>query len=122
MRKDGAGDGDAARWRAAHDANGPKGGEAPFGSRRAKQTAARVFVEVSPNHLKPVMLKTGLSDGQFTEVTEGDVSDGQKVATAVIQQGGGNQATTPPPGMGGPMGGGGRPGGGGGGGGGRGGR
>jgi HlyD family secretion protein len=82
-------------------ASGRKGGRRP-------QT---VYVIDAAGNAHAVSIKTGITDGRFTEVTDGELKPGDKVAvgfmTAKV-----NAATTMPPGMGGGP----RPGGGGGGG------
>jgi HlyD family secretion protein len=80
---------------------------APAPPRKRPQT---VYVLGADNKLTPVEIRTGITDGHYTQVLSGDLKPGDNVviglATSKVE---GN----PPPGSAGPMGGGARPGGGG---------
>jgi HlyD family secretion protein len=49
--------------------------------RREGRGGKRVFVLEAENKLRPVRLKTGLSDGSFTEVVDGELKEGDRVVT-----------------------------------------
>ncbi|HVT03005.1 MAG TPA: efflux RND transporter periplasmic adaptor subunit, partial [Thermoanaerobaculia bacterium] len=90
-----------ARGRGMAGAAGAFGGPAAGGQRKRPQI---IYLLDANDRLRPVEIKTGLSDGRFTEVVQGDVKAGDKVivglATSKIE-------TAPPPGSSpGPMGGG----------------
>jgi HlyD family secretion protein len=87
--------------------------------RRGGGTSSQtVYVLQADKKMKPVTVRTGITDGAFTEIVSGDLKEGDAVVTGMQ---GGTTATssnlTAPPGFGGGV----RGGGGGGGGGGRGG-
>jgi HlyD family secretion protein len=50
------------------------------GGRRASQT---VYVLTDTNTLKPVTIRTGLSDGRYTQVVSGDLQPGAKIVTGL---------------------------------------
>ena len=50
---------------------------------------------------KQVMVKTGISDGSFTEITSGDVREGQEVIVGLLSTTASKTGTTPPRGPGG---------------------
>jgi len=84
-------------------------GRALTGGMRAARRQQTVYVVGSEGQLKPVNVKTGISDGRFTAIMEGELNAGDKIAvgfaTAKVDQQG-----SLPAGMGGrgPGGGGGR--------------
>ena len=97
-------------------ASGPSTIDALFAPLARSETFGRAWLYVEKK-LQPVRLRLGISDGQVTEIIEGDLKEGQDVVTNVVLPG---QTTRPAtnafPGFG-PQGGrGGFPGGGGGGG------
>jgi hypothetical protein len=57
------------------------------------ETVGRVFV-YTDKQLKPVRLRLGISDGQNTELIEGDLKEGDGVVTTVVLPG---QTSTRPP-------------------------
>jgi HlyD family secretion protein len=83
--------------------------QAMGGAQRGARRQQTVYVVGLDGKLKAVKVKTGISDGRFTAITEGDLTDGDKIAvgfaTAKVEQAG-----SLPAGMGGrgPGGGGGR--------------
>jgi HlyD family secretion protein len=111
-------DGTAARGRGATGDPGPRGGGGGGGGALAGAADAlaagqrggrhrQVVYIVGPNEeLKEVEVKTGITDGRFTAVTEGDLKAGDKIAVGFATAKVDGQGTLPP-GMGGP-----RPGGG----------
>jgi HlyD family secretion protein len=99
----------AARWGNRSAGVGGVAGAlgAPPAARKRPQT---VYVLGADNKLSPVEIRTGITDGHFTQVVSGDLKPGDNVviglATSKVDSNG-------PPGSAGPMGGGARPGGGG---------
>jgi HlyD family secretion protein len=87
----------------------PAAADALASGQRGSRHQQVVYVVGAGNELKSVPVKTGITDGRFTAVTEGDLKPGDTIAvgfaTAKVETQG-----TVPPGMGGPRG----PGGGGG--------
>ncbi len=67
------------------------------------QAPARVYVQLSPTKYQAVMIRTGLSDGSFTEVLSNNLHPGQTVVTGALGGKPSSNSMTPPPGMGGPM-------------------
>jgi HlyD family secretion protein len=59
--------------------------------------------------LKPVEIRTGITDGHYTQVVSGDVKVGDSIVVGLATS---KVETNAPPGSAGPMGGGARPGGG----------
>jgi HlyD family secretion protein len=55
-------------------------GRGAGGARRASQT---VYVLTDTNTLKPVTIRTGLSDGRYTQVVSGDLQPGAKIVTGL---------------------------------------
>jgi HlyD family secretion protein len=94
-------------WAAKGD-GGTSGGGGTWsaGGSRTFRPKARIYVETAPGKLTMVSVRTGLSDGSFTEVLSGDLKAGTKVATGVLgatkSQ---SQSSAPGMGMGGPPGG-----------------
>jgi len=64
---------------------------------QARRGPARVWIEGANGKLKPVFLRTGVTNNSFTEVVWGDLKEGQLVITGVA----GTQSQTqgPPRGM-----------------------
>ncbi len=56
------------------------------------QAGRRVVWRVRGTRAEPVWVRTGLSDGSFTEIAEGDLREGDVVATGVIE---GSDAASP---------------------------
>lgn len=82
----------------------------PGGAPGGKKTQQSVFIVAADNSLKEVSVKTGISDGRFTAILEGDLAPGDKVAVGLMTAKVDSQAS--PMGMGpgrGPGGGGRRP-------------
>ncbi len=84
--------GGAAEARREAGGGGPGGAGAPGGQRpglgeglqRAARTAGPVVYLLGPNGgLKPVPVRLGITDGQVTEVTGGDLQEGQEVVTGL---------------------------------------
>jgi multidrug efflux pump subunit AcrA (membrane-fusion protein) len=78
------------------------------GARGARRQQT-VYVVAAGGDLKPVPVKTGISDGRFTSITEGSLSPGDKIAVGIATAKA-DQTGSLPAGMGGrgPGGGGGR--------------
>ena len=97
---------------AASAATRPSAGQRPNGDRQQGRTTngagergqLRVFLapEDPAGALTPVLFKGGLTDGQFIEVRQGDIGEGQRivvgVATAASQEAGGLAGMAPIPG------------------------
>ena len=100
---------DRAAFQMGQRQRGIAGAAGAFGGKREKKMQT-VYILTAEQKLKPVQIRTGISDGRFTEVVEGELHQGDKVVTGL--------ATTKvegPAAFGGGMGGGGQRGGGGGG-------
>lgn len=54
--------------------------------RMAARGIGRVWVLNQNKKLEPVMVRVGLSDGTFTEVTSGKLSEGQQIVAGVVLQ------------------------------------
>jgi HlyD family secretion protein len=97
----------AARW--GNRAGGAAGAAGALGGapapRRRPQT---VYLLEADNKLKAVEIRTGITDGHFTQVASGDLNVGDNIIVGLATS---KVDTNAPPGAGGPMGGG-RPGGG----------
>jgi HlyD family secretion protein len=106
-----AGDNDAAA-KAALDGTAVRGASAAAqaleGAARGSRRQQTVYVLGSDGKLKPVKVKTGISDGRFTAITEGELNPGDKIAVGFVTAKVDQQGTLP-----GGMGGGRGPGGGG---------
>jgi len=63
-------------------AGGPPGGQRPVGGARERKPERTVY-ELSFNRPKAVQIKTGISDGIVTEITDG-LKEGDKVVTAEL--------------------------------------
>jgi HlyD family secretion protein len=50
---------------------------------RAKRPSQTIYVLEAGDRLKPVPIRTGISDGHFTEVVEGELQPGQRVAVGL---------------------------------------
>jgi HlyD family secretion protein len=81
---------------------------APPAARKRPQT---VYILGADNKLTPVEIRTGITDGHYTQVVSGNLKPGDNIVTGLATS---KVDSNPPPGSSGPMGGG-RPGGGGGG-------
>ena len=108
-RDRGAGDGSGrGSWRRGGES---ADGSAPSSTSRPKPPQT-VHVLDPGNKLRPVKIRTGITDGRFTEVAEGELREGENVVVGLATAKGKESAGGP---MGGPMGGAGGRGGGGGG-------
>jgi HlyD family secretion protein len=100
----------AGASRAEGSSSQPQGGQRPSGGEgqqsfmmggsggQARRSTPRVWIEDANGKLKPVFLRTGVTDNNFTEVVSGDLKEGQLVITGVA----GTQAAAqggPPRGM-----------------------
>ncbi|MGE5314606.1 MAG: efflux RND transporter periplasmic adaptor subunit [Acidobacteriota bacterium] len=54
--------------------------------RMAARGIGRLWVLNDRRKLEPVMVHIGLTDGTFTEITQGKVSEGQEIVTGVVMQ------------------------------------
>jgi hypothetical protein len=58
-----------------------------------------VFLVEDKEQLKAVMVHTGITDGAFTEIVGGEISEGDRVVVSVDQVGS-RSNLSPPPGFG----------------------
>lgn len=88
------------------DAQRPSGGSQTFTREGAGTSGgqmrqfARVWIEDENGKLKPIFLKTGVTDNSYTEVTGGDLKEGQEVITGNVSGGSGQSSSGRPPGGG----------------------
>jgi len=98
----------AARW--GNHAHGMQGAAGALGGappmRKRPQT---VYMMDADGKLKPVEIRTGITDGHYTQVVSGDLKVGDMIIVGLATS---KVETNAPPGSAGPMGGGARPGGG----------
>jgi HlyD family secretion protein len=66
---------------------------------QTRRGGARVWIEDANGKLKPVFLRTGVTDNNFTEVVSGDLKEGQLVITGVVGTQSTAQGGGPPRGM-----------------------
>ncbi len=79
-------------------------GAAGFGERQRRQPGQTVWLLVANNQLKAAQIRTGITDGHYTEVVSGDVKEGDNVVIGLATS---KVEGPPPPGSNrGPMGGG----------------
>jgi len=73
----------------------PEGGRKAGAPRRNSQT---VYVLTETNTLKPISIRTGISDGHYTQVVSGDLAPGMKIVTglATLKVEGGPTSGRPP--------------------------
>ena len=78
-------------------AGGPRGERGERGKARGGRNVRTVYVLAGEEHspkLQPVLIKTGINDGLFTEVTDG-LKEGDKVVVSVVNNDPQNASTTP---------------------------
>jgi HlyD family secretion protein len=110
QRAAGGGGGPGERGMVALGRGGGAGGAAGMLGATAPPPVRRqtIYLLEPGKKLKPVQVRTGISDGHFTQVVEGDVKPGDNVVVGLVTS---KVESAPPPGSGrGPMGPGGRPG------------
>jgi len=71
-----------------------RSGSSGPGTRPKGERRARTVYRLQDNKLQPVQIKTGISDGVDTEVTDG-LSESNAVVTAVLIKSAGAQTTNP---------------------------
>jgi len=71
-----------------------------LGAGRPTRRQQTVYVLLAENKLKPVEIRTGISDGRFTSVTDGELKAGDKIAVGFATARA-DQQGAPPTGMGG---------------------
>jgi len=64
--------------------------------RRMSAFGGRVWVLNKDKKLEPIMIRTGLSDGTFTEVVRGKVEEGEEIVVGSLIQRGNSSAPTSP--------------------------
>lgn len=77
---------------ARYGQGGGKRGEAPGPG----EETGRVWVVSGRGKVREVQIETGISDGSFTEVRKGDLSEGERVAVAEIQKKRGSRGKSSP--------------------------
>ncbi len=83
------------RTRRAAGATGGSGGAASTGRvRDAAGTMSTLWVMDSLGSITPVQVRTGLTDGQRTEITGRTLAEGMRVVIGVLSAGSGTQSTT----------------------------
>jgi HlyD family secretion protein len=79
---------------------GDRGGEPGMAGRRGGGTPPkRLFVLGEGEKIRPVMVKTGITDGAFTEIIGGELKPGDQVVVG-IDHSSGQAGLSPPPGFG----------------------
>ncbi|MBI2369285.1 MAG: efflux RND transporter periplasmic adaptor subunit [Deltaproteobacteria bacterium] len=87
----------------------PGGADGAPAAEGLQRRGARVWVLGSDGRPQPVVVRTGISDEQYTEILDGELREGQEVIIAATGRGANRRGTGPSlPGLGGPRGGGGR--------------
>jgi HlyD family secretion protein len=79
------------------------------GAPAARKRPQTVYILGADNKLKAVEIRTGITDGHYTQIVSGDLKEGDNIVIGLATS---KVDSNPPPGSSGPMGGG-RPGGGG---------
>ncbi len=79
----GAGGGSGGRRRGAGGAGGGLPGGGSGGGSARKRQGQTVYVLGDKNALTPVWIRTGISDGHYTQVVQGKLNPGDKVVTGV---------------------------------------
>jgi len=98
----------AARW--GNRARGMEGAAgAMSGAPAARKRPQTVYLLGPDNKLKAVEIRTGITDGHYTQIVSGDLKEGDSIVVGLATS---KVESNAPPGAGGPMGGGARPGGG----------
>ena len=101
-----AGGGEAAFGATFGSGRGMAGAAGAFGGGRPQSKMQTIYVLGPDKKLKPVQVRSGISDGRFTQIVAGDLHAGDAVVTGLVT----SKVEGPPPpgGNRGPMGGGGR--------------
>ena len=97
----------AARW--GNRARGMQGAAGALGGPPMRKRPQTVYMMDAEGKLKPVEIRTGITDGHYTQVVSGDLKVGDMIVVGLATS---KVETNAPPGSAGPMGGGARPGGG----------
>ena len=87
----------AMRYRPADKSKEPGGGTQ---GKKKEPLGQRVYVIGKDGKLQPVSIKTGASDGTYTELTEGTLKEGDSLVTGEAPKGGASRSGGSPPGMG----------------------
>ena len=69
------------------------------GSGSQMKRISRVWIEDANGKLKPVFLRAGVTDNNFTQVVSGDLKEGQLVIIGVVGTQGAAQGSSLPRGM-----------------------
>jgi HlyD family secretion protein len=91
--------GQGGGWSGGGAAGAPAGGAVPggvaLGGRRGGARDQRVYVLGSDGKMKPVRVRTGITDGAFTEVVSGDLKEGDRIVIGM--EGAAVRSDLPPP-------------------------
>jgi len=79
---------------------GQMGGAAGSGQSGARRSPSRVWVLDEKGNLKVVFLRTGVTDGSYTEVLNGNLKEGDEVILGLMTASSSSRTQTPPPGGG----------------------
>jgi HlyD family secretion protein len=89
------------RWRGMREGSGAGMGQGMSGGnfnpqefqrRMAARGGGRIWIMNERKKLEPVMVRTGLSDGTFTEIVRGKIEEGQEIVIGIVTQ----RSTTAP--------------------------
>ncbi len=75
---------------------GRSGGQQSMQRRMPQRSAARVWIMNGNKKLEPIMVRTGISDGTYTEVVRGKIEEGQEIVIGTLSQRGQQQQTSSP--------------------------
>jgi HlyD family secretion protein len=67
-----------------------------FQRRMAARGGGRIWIMNDRKKLEPVMVRTGLSDGTFTEIVRGKIEEGEEIVVGVVTQRPTSQQTSSP--------------------------
>ena len=63
--------------------------------KKKKGKAVKLWVKTDKDLLKSVRVVVGISDGSYTEIVKGDVTEGMEIVTAVMKKSVANKMTNP---------------------------
>lgn len=83
------------RWRGMREGSGMGMGQGmgsgnfnpqEFQRRMAARGGGRIWIMNERKKLEPVLVRTGLSDGTFTEIVRGNIEEGQEIVIGIVTQ------------------------------------
>ncbi|MGB9893349.1 MAG: efflux RND transporter periplasmic adaptor subunit, partial [Candidatus Saccharicenans sp.] len=77
---------------------GQMGGAAAAGQLGARRSPSKVWMLDEKGNLKVVFLRTGVTDGSYTEVINGNLKEGDEVILGLMTASSSSRTQTPPPG------------------------